>query len=88
LSCTSLTSFPALDFRAMTNGLSCFSGTNIGTTSYDAILVATETNNSNSGVNFHGGNALYTKATSAAATARAALIADHTWVITDGGPTA
>ena len=88
LSCTSLTSFPALDFRAMTNGISCFSGTNIGTTSYDAILVATETNNSNSGVNFHGGNALYTKATSAAATARAALIADHTWVITDGGPTA
>lgn len=71
----------------MTNGINCFVSVGMGTASYDALLVAIESLNSNNSVAFHGGNALYTKAVSAAATAHAALIADHSWTITDGGPT-
>jgi len=67
----------------MTNGFNCFSGTNIGTVSWSDILIDVESKNSNNNVSFHGGSATYSAG--AAATARAALIADHTWTITDGG---
>ena len=42
-----------------------------------------EANNNNSSVTFHGGTAEYWSGD--AATARAALIADHSWSFTDGG---
>jgi len=80
-------SFPALNMGSMTNGTLCFNSGGIeDVASYDALLVALETNNQNGPLTFHGGNkSKYTAAVSAAATARAALIADHTWTITDGG---
>ena len=53
------------------------------TASYDALLVRLEATNSNT-VSLNVNVSQYT-AGSAAATARAALIADHSWTITDGG---
>ncbi len=81
---TSNAGFPALDFGSMTDGSNCFNGTDIGTSSWSQILIDTETNNQNNNVSFHGGDATYSAG--AAATARADLIADHSWSITDGGP--
>jgi len=68
----------------MTSGVNMFSGYAMTTASWEALLVATEAANSNSSVTWSGGNATYNDPSSAA-TARAALIADHSWTITDGG---
>ena len=68
----------------MTTGQSQFFGWAMSTSSWEAILVDTEANNQNSTVTLHGGSATYNDP-SDGATARAALIADHTWSITDGG---
>jgi hypothetical protein len=76
-----------LDMSAMTDGEGCFSGSTIptsGTQGYDALLVYLEANNQNNSVTFHGGSSKYTGGSSAA-TARADLISDHSWTITDGG---
>jgi len=81
--CSSLESFPTLDLSNMTDGTNMLLNTDIGVASWSALLVATEANNANNNVPWHGGNAQYN---AAGATARAALIADHTWTITDGGP--
>ena len=75
---------PTFNLGAMTNGTNMFAGMNMSTASYDDLLVDIESRNSNASVVFHGGNSTYTDP-SAAATARAALIADHSWVISDGG---
>ena len=75
---------PTFDLGAMTSGVNMFSGYAMTTASWEALLVATEAANSNSSVTWSGGNATYNDPSSAA-TARAALIADHSWTITDGG---
>lgn len=88
--CTSLTGnvIPSLNPAAMTDGTNCFNGFDMGTTSYDQILINLDTFNADTDCNFHGGSAKYTKSPSAAATARANLIARTTgWTITDGGAT-
>ena len=61
-----------------------FTGATLSTANYNALLVGWEAQLVQNNVTFDGGNSTYTAA-SAAATARAALIADHTWTITDGG---
>ena len=85
-SCTALEGFamPTFDLGAMTTGTLMFSGYAMTTASWEALLVATEAANSNSSVTWSGGNATYNDPSSGA-TARAALIADHSWTITDGG---
>ena len=75
-----------VSFAAVTTFQNAWAVTSLNTASYDQILIRAEATNSNT-VNLHAGSAQYTKAPSAAATARAALIADHSWTITDGGPT-
>ena len=53
------------------------------TINYSDILIAFEAQAVLNNVLLHGGNSKYSAG--AAATARAALIADHSWTITDGG---
>lgn len=86
LSCTSLTfnvNIGSWDVTALTNAASMFAGATIPTTNYDNLLIGWESQAVNNGVALHGGNSQYSAG--AAATARAALIADHTWAITDNG---
>jgi surface protein len=82
---TTLTFDASVSFAAVTNWASSFTGVTLNTASYDAILIRNDATNSNV-VTLAGGNSLYTKATSAAATARAALVTAG-WTIQDGGPT-
>ncbi len=81
--CSSLTSFPTLNMGAMTNGKYCFYDVTLDTADYSALLVDIESRNSNNSVDFHGGNSTYN---GSGATARSALVTDHSWTITDGGP--
>lgn len=69
---------------ALTNATTLFNNVTLTTANYDALLVGWEGQAVNNNVTFDGGNSNYNDP-SAAATARAALIADHTWTITDGG---
>lgn len=62
----------------------CFLGGSLSTTNYDLLLVGWEAQATLNSVTFHAGSAKYSAG--APATARAALIADHSWTITDGGP--
>ncbi len=55
----------------------------LSTANYDALLVGWEAQAVQDNVIFSGGNSKYSAG--AAATARQALIDDHTWTITDGG---
>jgi hypothetical protein len=82
--CTGLNAydFPLINMHAMTSGGFCFYGVTLSTTSWSNLLINIEANNSNTGVAFHGGTSLYNVA---GGVARADLIADHTWTITDGG---
>ena len=73
---------PAMVFPAMTNGALCFQSTTLTTARWSQILIDTEAANQNDSVLFHGGNSTYN---TAGGVARAALIADHIWTITDGG---
>ena len=61
INCTGLTSFSTINMGNMTNGTNCFSGTDIGTTSYSALLIDIDDKNSNIGISFNGGNATYTE---------------------------
>jgi surface protein len=72
------------DVSSVTDMTSMFLGVTLSTASYDALLVGWESLAVKNNVTFDGGISKYTAA-SAAATARAALIADHSWTITDGG---
>jgi hypothetical protein len=72
-----------MTLASLTNGSYMFAGTLIDAVFYSYLLKAMEANNSNSSVAFHGGPAKYWSGD--AATARAALIADHSWTFTDGG---
>lgn len=70
--------------NAMTNYLL---DTNIGTTNLDALYVGMDSQTLVGGFSLHGGDAQYTKAVSAAATARGNLVTLDLLSITDGGPT-
>jgi surface protein len=61
-----------------------FNGVTLTKANYDALLVGWGAQAVQYGVEFDGGNSRYS-AGSAAATARAHLISDHGWSITDGG---
>ncbi len=81
-----LTFDASVDFGAITsmsNIVGSGSTRKLTTASYDALLVRLEATNSNT-VTLQANASQYT-AGSAADTARAALIADHSWTITDGG---
>lgn len=79
---TNLTSIPLFDLSSMTNGTGMLQGTTINTPDYNALLVATEANNQNGAHQWSMGSAKYS---GAGGVARAALIADHSWTILDGG---
>ena len=80
--CTELTTVPLLNLSSVTNASNMFSGVTLTTTSYSDFLVNLATLSLQSGVSFHGGNSKYNPA---AAIARAYLISNFGWTITDGG---
>jgi hypothetical protein len=80
--CSSLTTVPLLNLSNCTNATNMFSGVTLTTTSYSDFLINLATLPLQSGVSFHGGNSKYNPA---AATARADLISNFGWTITDGG---
>lgn len=87
-SCSSLTSFPAgfgSNMGAMTDGSNMLRSTTLATADYNRLLVEIEAVNSNASVPFHGGNSKHSAGPPDGSAARAALIADHSWTITDGG---
>lgn len=81
--CGVFTSFPELTLSSLTNGTNMLLNSTLDTTTWSNILINTEATNSNVGVPLHGGNSNYNVA---GGVARDALILDHAWVITDGGP--
>lgn len=84
-SCTSLDqNFAGWDVTKLTNATSMFNGCTLSTSNYDSTLVGWEAQAVQNNVTFDGGFSTYTSA-GAGGTARAALIADHSWTITDGG---
>ena len=83
---TTLTFGASVSFASVTTWTNAFTSITLDTTSYDAILVRNDATNSNTPVTLTGGNAKYTKPTSAPATARADLVALG-WTILDGGAT-
>lgn len=86
--CTSFTSFPTINLTVMTSGNSMLEGTNIGTPSWDDLLVATRVLNVNTGVTWHGGSAQHTSQPASGGEAYAALTTRvPPWTITDGGAT-
>jgi len=80
--CSKLTTVPLLNLSSCTNASNMFSGVTLTTTSYSDFLVNLATLSLQSGVSFHGGNSKYNPA---AAIARAYLISNFGWTITDGG---
>lgn len=73
----------AWDISNVTEMTSFLLGGAFSTANYDALLVAWEALSVQNNVAFHGGSSKYSAG--APATARAALVADHSWTITDGG---
>ncbi len=87
LACSALTTLAVgqgLDLGLMTNGTNMFNGVTLTTPVYNQLLVEMESVNSNS-VTFNGGSSKHSSGPPDGSTARAALISDHTWSITDGG---
>jgi len=80
--CTALTTVPLFDLSKVTNATNMFLGVTLTTQSYSDFLINLATLPLQSGVSFHGGNSKYNPA---AATARAYLISNFGWTITDGG---
>ena len=80
--CSSLTTVPLLNLSNCTNAINMFSGVTLTTQSYSDFLINLATLPLQSGVGFHGGNSKYNPA---AAIARAYLISNFGWTITDGG---
>jgi surface protein len=60
-----------------------FLGATLSTANYDALLIGWESQAVINSIHFSGGNSKYSAG--AAAEARARLISDHFWTITDGG---
>ena len=73
------------DVSGVTDATNFANGSSFSTTNYDLLLPAWEAQSVQDNVSFHAGTATY--GAGAPATAHAALIADHTWTITDNGPT-
>jgi surface protein len=71
------------DVSSLTNASAMLTGSAFDQTNYDLLLVGWEAQAVQNGVTFSAGSAKY--GAGAPATARAALIADHSWTITDGG---
>ncbi len=87
LGCSALTTLAVgqgLDLGLMTNGTNFFSGVTLTTPVYNQLLVEMESVNSNT-VTFNGGSSQHSDGPPDGTAARAALVADHTWSITDGG---
>ena len=80
--CTALTTVPLLNLSSCTNASNMFLGVTLTTQSYSDFLINLATLPLKSGVSFHGGNSKYNPA---AAIARAYLISNFGWTITDGG---
>jgi len=80
--CTALTTVPLFDLSKVTNATSMFLGVTLTTQSYSDFLINLATLPLQSGVSFHGGNSKYNPT---AAIARAYLISNFGWAITDGG---
>ena len=79
---TALTTVPLLNLSNCTNATNMFYGVTLTTQSYSDFLINLATLPFQSGVSFHGGNSKYNPA---AAIARAYLISNFGWTITDGG---
>jgi hypothetical protein len=73
----------AWDITSVANMTGMFTGVTLSTANYDALLIGWEGQAVSNNVTFSGGNSKYSAG--AAATARQALIDDHSWTITDGG---
>ena len=82
VSCAALTTVPLLNLSSCTNASNMFLGVTLTTQSYSDFLINLATLPLQSGVSFHGGNSKYNPA---AAIARAYLISNFGWTITDGG---
>jgi len=82
-SLTTLTDVEDFNITLVTNMSSFIFGVTLPTTQYDQLLINYEAQSVQNNVSFSGGNSQYSAG--AAATARQALIDDHTWTITDGG---
>ncbi len=80
--CTALTTVPLLNLSKVTDATNMFSGVTLTTQSYSDFLINLATLPLQSGVSFHGGNSKYNPT---AAIARAYLISNFGWTITDGG---
>ena len=80
--CTALTTVPLLNLSKVTNATNMFLGVTLTTQSYSDFLINLATQPLQSGVSFHGGNSKYNPT---AAIARAYLISNFGWTITDGG---
>ena len=80
--CAALTTVPLLNLSSVTNAINMFSGVTLTTQSYSDFLINLATLPLQSGVSFHGGNSKYNPT---AAIARAYLISNFGWTITDGG---
>jgi surface protein len=85
-SCTSLVGLDpsGWDVSEVTNGIDFARSVTISTADYNATLVNWEAQSVQNNVSVNFGDSEYSLS-SAAATARAALIADYAWTITDGG---
>jgi len=71
------------DVTSVTSMASMFAGVTLDTSFYSSLLINYEAQSVQNNVTLTGGNSKYSAG--AAATARQALIDDHTWTITDGG---
>jgi hypothetical protein len=80
--CTALTTVPLLNLSSVTNASNMFLGVTLTTQSYSDFLINLATLPLQSGVSFHGGNSKYNVA---GGVARAYLISNFGWTITDGG---
>lgn len=80
--CTSVTTVPLLNLSSVTNATSFLQGVTLTTASYSDFLVYLATLPLQSTVTFHGGNSKYN---AAGGVARAYLISNFGWTITDGG---
>ena len=73
----------SFDVTNVTNASLMLQNITLSTINYSNTLIGWEAQAVQNNVTFDGGNSQYSAG--AAATARAALVADHTWTITDGG---
>jgi len=80
--CSSVTTVPLLNLSSVTNATSFLQGVTLTTASYSDFLVHLATLPLQSAVTFHGGSSKYN---TAGGVARAYLISNFGWAITDGG---